>query len=248
VPLDQASIYRDRIYGSYHSGRSNSNVPDCVGDMAARVRYFRRLAKRHFSRGNESKIVDLGCGYGAFLYALTLDGYRHVRGIDSSAEQVSAARRLGISNVEKREIMPFLAEIESESLDVVLSFDVIEHFTKNELINLVDEVHRVLRWDGCWVLHVPNAEGPFSALIRYADFTHELAFTRVSLDQLLRASRFSKVSCFEDRPIVHGPQSAARYLLWRMIRLLLLGYSAIETGKLDHGAIFSQNLLCVASK
>lgn len=240
--------YRERIYGSYNSARKKAVAPKDMSGLRPRLAELRRMIGISFPKDHDAKILDLGCGYGAFLYALSEVGYRNARGIDGSGEQVAAAAQLGIPHVERGEIMTTLAATEASSLDVVIAFDVIEHFTKEELIPLVDEVWRVLRPGGRWIIHVPNAEGPFSARIRYADFTHEVAFTRISLDQLLRASGFSSVGCFEDMPTVHGLKSLVRYMLWRIIRLGLRGYSAIETGLWDRDAIFSQNLLAVAIK
>ena len=80
------------------------------------------------------------------------------------------------------------------------------------------------------------------------DFTHELAFTRTSLAQLLLSSGFSKVSCFEDQPVVHGIKSAARWMLWKVFRNLLRLYVAAETGDSGRDAVFSQNLLAVVIK
>ena len=80
------------------------------------------------------------------------------------------------------------------------------------------------------------------------DFTHEIAFTRTSLAQLLLASGFAKVGCFEDYPVPHGVKSTARWVLWQVFRNLLRLYIAAETGDSGHDAVFSQNLLCVAIK
>jgi hypothetical protein len=84
--------------------------------------------------------------------------------------------------------------------------------------------------------------------MRYWDLTHELAFTRTSIIQLLLSSGFSNVQCFEDAPIPHGLTSAGRWLLWKAIRSGLRLYLAAETGDTASSAIFSQNFLTVADK
>jgi hypothetical protein len=134
------------------------------------------------------------------------------------------------------------------SLDVVVAFDLIEYFAKDELIGLIDAVRRVLKPCACWIIHVPNAEAPFGSRMRYGDFTHELAFTRQSLTQVLLSSGFTEVSCFEDRPVPHGLKSLVRAGLWAVIRAGLLFYIAVETGAFDRNAVFSQNLLAVTRR
>jgi cyclopropane fatty-acyl-phospholipid synthase-like methyltransferase len=148
-------------------------------------------------------------------------GYSNVRGVDGSPEQVAAARRLGINGVEQGDVMETLAQAPDKALDCVVAFDLIEHFTKDELIGLVDEVRRVLKPGGRWIIHTPNAESPFGSRMLFGDFTHELAFTRTSVSQILLSSGFSKVGCHEDRPVPHGLKSVGRLILWQCIRAIL---------------------------
>ncbi|OPX35236.1 MAG: hypothetical protein B1H11_09415 [Desulfobacteraceae bacterium 4484_190.1] len=101
---------------------------------------------------------------------------------------------------------------------------------------------------GRWIIHTPNAESPFGNRILFGDFTHELAFTRTSLAQILLASGFSRVGCYEDQPVLHGIKSAVRWILWRCIRGVLRLYLAVETGNTGRDAIFSQNFLAVGFK
>jgi 2-polyprenyl-3-methyl-5-hydroxy-6-metoxy-1,4-benzoquinol methylase len=239
--------YRQRIYESYVTARDTPLAPESLAGLRPRLPFLKQIVRRHFPTERDAAILELGCGHGALLHVLHEAGYRNVRGVDGSPEQVAAAQRLGIPNVRQGELMATLFATSDASLDVVVAFDVMEHFTKDELIPLVDQVRRVLRSGGRWIIHVPNAESPFFARVRYGDITHELAFTRVSLAQLLRASGFASVICFEDRPVPHGVKSAARAMLWACIRVGLLLYIAVETGTFDHAAVFSQNLLAVAT-
>lgn len=245
--MPEHGFYRDRIYGAYASARELPLAPSSLAGLNPHLPYLRRLIQQHFPKDRQSVILDVGCGHGALLYALREAGYVHARGVNGSAEQAQAAKRLGIAGVEREKAMPALASIVDASLDVVVAFDVIEHFTKDELVSLIDEVRRVLHPAGYWILHVSDGESPFFARIRYGDFTHEQAFTRISLDQLLRAIGLRSVACFEDRPVPHGVLSVIREELWSLIRWGLLGYIAVETGIWDRRAVFSQNLLAVAS-
>ena len=134
------------------------------------------------------------------------------------------------------------------SLDLIVTFDVMEHFIKDDLLCLVDAVHRGLRDGGRWIIHVPNGESPFVGSVLYGDLTHELAFTRESIAQLLLASGFSDVRCYEDAPVVHGLKSATRAVLWRVIRAGLRLYAATETGNASGDSILTRNLVAVARK
>jgi 2-polyprenyl-3-methyl-5-hydroxy-6-metoxy-1,4-benzoquinol methylase len=196
----------------------------------------------------DAKILDVGCGYGALVHFAREAGYRDVSGVDGARQQVEAAENLGIGGVRLGGVLETLEAAPEGSLDLILALDVVEHFAKDELLLLVDAVHRVLREGGRWIIRVPNGDSPFVGNILYGDLTHELAFTRESIAQLLSASGFSDVRCYEDAPVVHGLRSATRAVLWRVIRAGLRLYTATETGNASRDAVLTRNLLAVARK
>jgi 2-polyprenyl-3-methyl-5-hydroxy-6-metoxy-1,4-benzoquinol methylase len=240
--------YRARIYNAYATGRQEALAPATLEELKPRLPFLKKLVRRHFPPDFNASILDLGCGHGALIYVARQIGYRHVRGVDGSPEQVAAAKALGIGDVKHADAMEVLSKEADSSLDCVVCFDLLEHFTKDELIPLVDAIHRVLKPTGRWIIHTANAESPFGMKVRYGDLTHELAFTRTSLSQLLLSSGFCQVNYYEDEPVPHGLKSAGRLLLWKCFRSLLRLYLAAETGNTDREAIFSQNVLAVVTK
>jgi SAM-dependent methyltransferase len=240
--------YRTGIYGANVTGRDKPLAPASLGGLGLRAHHLRKLIRKHFPPETDAAILDLGCGHGALLHFARTEGYTNIRGVDGSPEQLEAAGALGIEGVEQVDVMEALAKLPDKSLDCVVSFDLIEHFNRNELLALVDEVHRILRPEGRWIIHTPNAESPFGMRMLYWDFTHEIAFTRTSIAQLLLSSGFSDVDCFEDTPVPHGARSLARWVIWKCLRVFLRLYLAAETGNVDRNAVLSQNLLAVALK
>jgi 2-polyprenyl-3-methyl-5-hydroxy-6-metoxy-1,4-benzoquinol methylase len=240
--------YRTRIYNQYVQAREQILAPESLDGLQPRAPFLRRLVREHFPTDRDAVVLDLGCGHGALLHFARAAGYTNLSGVDGSPQQIAAAQRLGIEGVAEGDLRDTLAAQADASLDVVVAFDVIEHFTRDELLPFVDQVHRVLKPGGCWIIHVPNGESPFFGSIRYGDLTHEIAFTRTSLAQLLLSSGFGEVRCFEDVPVVHGAKSALRWLLWKGFRSVLRLYVAAETGDASNAHIFSQNLLAVARK
>lgn len=240
--------YRSRIYGRYVHARTESLAPQTVAGLEPRLPSLRAMVKARFPADKGSAILDLGCGHGAIMHAARELGYGNLRGVDGSPEQVAAAEKLGIEGVELGDVKETISECDAASLDVVIAFDVIEHFKKDELLPFIDEVHRALKPGGRFIMHAPNGESPFGARMFFWDFTHELAFTRQSISQLLLASDYSGVECFEDIPVVHGFKSALRWGLWKLFRGMLRLYIAAETGDSGKRAVFSQNLLAVAVK
>ena len=182
------------------------------------------------------------------MYFAREAGYRNLGGVDGSPEQVAAARNLGIEGVEQGDLLEVLATMSDVSQDCIVMFDVIEHFTRNELIRLIDDAYRVLKVSGRLIIHAPNGESPFGMRVRYGDLTHEMAFTRTSIAQVLRSSGFSEVNCYEDAPEPYSFVRVIRWILWKCIRASLRLYIAAETGDTARDAIFTQNFLTVAIK
>src|SRR2546428_3513160 len=123
---------RERIYGQYVSAREIPLAPTSLDGLKPRLPYLRNLIRRHFPRDRNAVVLELGCGHGALLYALHKAGYKGARGVDWAGEQVRAAHDLGIPGVQEGDVMHALAETATSSVDVVIAFDLIEHFTKGE--------------------------------------------------------------------------------------------------------------------
>ena len=235
------------MYERYLSSGGFGAIPQSEQDLAPRLMIMRNLIRRFFPEDRSATIMDLGCGNGVLLLAARQQGYVQLSGVDGSAEQVAIAHRVGINEVREGDIFAELAHTASAAKDVIITYDVIEHLTKPVLLHLMAEIRRVLRAGGRWIIHAPNAESPFFGRIRYGDFTHELAFTRQSLSAVLHAGGFVDVICVEDAPIPHGVTSVVRFVLWKLLRLGMRFFIAVETGDMSDG-IYSQNLLVIARK
>ena len=238
--------YRSRLYEHYidtHFGSIRSITLEALEE--SRV-FYRAYFGRSLPTNPEAKILDVGCGYGAFLYFLEKEGYRNMQGVDISAEQVDAATNLGIANVYCEDLLRFVQKYSNE-FNCITALDVIEHFPKAEILKVLDAVHGALVPGGTFILQTPNGQSLFPGAIRYADFTHEIMFTKEGISQVLRAARFTNITVHPAGPVAHGFLSAGRWLLWQMIRLLLQVYQAVETGAF-RGHIFTRNLIAVSVK
>ena len=240
--------YQTRIYDRYQSVGQSSTLVNTVANLMPRAGMFQKIIRSHLSGDLRANILDLGCGHGAFIYFLKEAGYYNIVGVDVSPEQVAKAHILGIPEVIQGDINKFLQDVEPESHQYIISFDIIEHFGKIELIGFIDQVFRALRPGGKWIIHAPNGTSPFFGNVYFGDYTHEQAFTVASITQVLKASGFSSVNCYEDVPVPHGLKSVVRFFLWKLVRMALRFYFLIETGSGKKDLIFSQNFLTVAEK
>lgn len=236
--------YRKRLYDSYV--QSHLSAVELKNRLAVRAPFLRALVNNHFPTDRNARILELGCGYGALIhYALAL-GYTNMKGVDVSSEQVTGAQQLGIPGVVQGDLFSTLKQVADNSLDAVITIDVIEHLSKDELLAFADEVFRVLDKGGLWISHQPNAASPFFGRVRYGDLTHLVAYTAESIRQLVLAIGFADVKCYEDVPIVHGAASLLRRILWSFVRSGMRACLTIENGVSDE--LFSQNFLSIARK
>lgn len=203
--------------------------------------YFKRLLPAN----KEALLLDIGCGNGSFVYYLQQAGYADARGIDLSEEQVAYGRSLGIANIRSAGLFAYLAD-KKEVYDCITALDVLEHFTRQEVFDILTAVCAALKPGGCFILQSPNGEGLFHSGVFYGDFTHEIAFTESSLRQICLNAGFSTVTCYPTGPVPKGIVSAARWLLWQLIVLKMRLYKMAETG--SGKGIFTQNLIAKAIK
>lgn len=230
---------RDRLYTAYASQHAGS------GDGAASALIYRRDIRPLLPAPAAGLIMDIGCGQGELVRLLLDDGYS-AEGIDVSPEQVAIAHASGIDQVRQGDYLDVLGS-RREELAAVTATDVLEHLTKDEVLETFDQVAAALAPHGVFVARVPNAVSPFGGHIRYGDFTHETWFTQRSVRQLARAAGLAPVSVLACPPVAHGVVSAARTMVWKSASALCKVALAAETGVL-RGHIVTQNLTFAARK
>lgn len=239
--------YRDVLYKKYVTTKKTFDENTTAeAHIASKKPFFVRVIKQCFPQARDKRIIDFGCGDGALLYFAKKAGYQNASGYDASLEQIKIAKSLGLQAVYLKDALTAISELPNHSTDIVVSFDVIEHMTKEEVLVFAAEVHRILAPSGKWIIHTVNAESPFFGRIRYGDLTHENGFTQTAMQQLLSVSGFNEMRFYEDAPIAHGFKSAMRSFLWKCVRTIYRFCLAVETG--DKNGIFSQNFLIVAVK
>jgi len=241
-----ATDWRQRFLARYVS--THAAVSDAAGNLDRRWPFLSRLVADHFPPDRDAKIVDLGCGHGAIVWAARKMGYRNVEGIDASPEQVAMAATLKIEGVRQGDLMAALRAAPADSLDAVVLFDLYHYFDPATQLRLADEVRRVLKPGGRFIMHLPNGEALFAGRVRYWDIMATGSFTRRSIEQLMGVCDFREVTCHEDEPVAHGLKSAVRFVLWKLTRGVLRLVLAAETGETGRDAIFSQTFLAVARK
>lgn len=242
------SDYRSRLYERYVTLQVGADPAALRARLASAQPYLEKIVANHFPADRNVKILDVGCGYGLLLHVLRRLGYRNLAGIETSAEQVESARALGLDCVRRGDLLEVLRSGAESACDVIVAFDVLEHFTKDEVLDVLGLIFDSLKPGGTLLLHVPNGEAIFAGKVFFGDFTHQTAFTAKSLHQIAAYCGFTEIACYEDKPVMHGPVSLVRAILWWIVRTRYRLYNAIETGDPGGRLILSQNLLAVCRK
>jgi 2-polyprenyl-3-methyl-5-hydroxy-6-metoxy-1,4-benzoquinol methylase len=235
--------WQERLYQGYVT-TGQASTPMVPADL--RNPLHLQIIQRYVPKSKGIKVLDLACGNGRLVHNLKACGYENVLGVDFSQQQVDVAHQWGISEVRCQDVLAFLRSEPSASWDVVFAMDFLEHLAKQDLMDLVDDVRRVLVPGGIFVVQVPNGGGLFGGAVLHGDMTHVQAFTDMSLRQLMNCCGFSSIQCHEVKPVVHGVKSLARHVLWEFMALPLRLLSLAETGM--RGQIFSQNILAITVK
>lgn len=238
--------YRDKFYEKYVTTQmANVYKESDSGKLKKQALIFDDYFGKFLPDNKEARIVELGCGDGNLILWLQNRGFNNVVGVDYSKEQVDFAKKIGVKNVEQGDLREFLKD-KKEFFDVIFMRDVLEHFNKEEILEIMESVYAALSKDGIVIVQSPNGESPFSGRYRFWDFTHEISFTKMSLRQLFGVSGFNKFEFYPTNPVVHGLKSFIRLLLWKMIEFVLKIYLLVETGSGE--GIFTQNIIAAARK
>ena len=235
--------FKDRFYQSYTSTHVTHRKGEATLDRFRAE--FPGLGKAlrppsaDRPRGQNSR---RGLRTGRLVYWLGQRGYRNAEGIDISAEQVEAAHQLGIANVRQADLTQYLGS-HREHYDALILRDVVEHFTREQIIEVLELCRAATRPGGVVIVQVPNAESPFFGRIRYGDFTHELAFTSTSVAQLFNVLGFLDLRVYPTEPVIGGVRSLGRAVLWTLVKAF---YRVLLFAELGRGQwIFTQGLIAV---
>ena len=238
--------YREQLYHRYISRIENPEEEITLAAIENKFSIWDGHYRRLLPADRAQKIIEIGCGSGGFIHYLRSRGYLAVSGIDISEEQVAAAGKLGISGVTRGDFRDLLAESPGR-YGTVVARDVLEHFRREEAIDILILIRQALAEGGVFLIQTVNAASPFSLRYRWGDLTHEMAFTADSLRSALRLAGFRRADFFDTPPVFrHSIASAVRSVIWKGVaavwRLALLA----ESG--DGRGILTGNLIAAAGK
>lgn len=183
-------------------------------DQKNRYIYTLKLIEKYFTSG---KVLDIGSVPCQFLRILSKLGY-DVIGLDVTPDRVEKFNKKHSLNVLKCNIDFEKIPVESNTFDLVLFLEVIEHLRINPITTL-REIKRVLKPNGIMILSTPNlyalhtitrfitgrglfdAYKEFDKLEKYGHMGHSRLYHRKELKEFLTKTGFEVL---ESRYVFYG--------------------------------------------
>ncbi|MBR9860351.1 class I SAM-dependent methyltransferase [bacterium] len=239
------SKYRKVIYENYHSTQVNKAEVNYEQLLQQQSFYYKKELTPFLPKDKNATILDIGCGFGSFISAAKSSGYQNVTGIDLSPEQVEVAHKLNIPEVKLQSAEDWFAE--NENLDCIVGVDIIEHFTKDELVEFLIQCKKALNPGGSLVFRTPNMDAHFASVYAHADFSHEVFLNKSSAKQVMAACGFHKVEVFPSMIYNrNGLKESLRKIMWSVSQTFFK-ISLFASGRTWDDVVFTPNLIIKAS-
>ena len=188
------------IIEKYNPGGGETGYTDMVVGM---VRVL------HALQGNRTaSVLDLGCGSGHLVVALTKANY-DAYGIDVSEASIAEAKQdlasLGRSDrVKHADVLDYSPPAK---FDIIVMDNVIEHLVPDETSDILAKCYEMLAPDGYLVVLTPHAFAGPHDISRYfvpfgskAEGFHLKEFSFTEMDECLKVSGFDDVWAFPFHP------------------------------------------------
>lgn len=246
--MSQEFKYRELLYNDYFNSQSGRTFHlDIQKKLITDSRTLNKEILPFLPSDKNAAILDMGCGFGSLIYTLKQNGYKNLKGIDLSAGQVKVAHEIGLNEIELQDLLPYLKS-HPATFDVITGIDIIEHFSKDELVEVLTCVKNALKPNGIAIFRTPNLDAPFASLFSNGDFTHENYINYSSANQLMLSMGFKDIIVKDSVMEASGfAKEMFRKFTWffmkSFIKLLLF-----STARTTRAMVFSPNLVIKVTK
>lgn len=204
----------------YFEGRNAQHIVDVDSPFQ---RYRVEKVLEIYTPGAGDRIVDLGCGWGTFSFALVERGFEVV-GVDFSRRAIDfcEARRGELAPEQARRLSFIRADggetgLDGDAYDLVLAADLFEHLYPRDSERVVREAYRLLRPGGRFSVWTPHRGHVLEILknrgiILKPDITHVDYKSMQRMTTLLREAGFGIEKAYYAESHVPGLRWAERLL------------------------------------
>ncbi|MGB3008840.1 MAG: class I SAM-dependent methyltransferase [Candidatus Saccharimonadales bacterium] len=135
--------------------------------------------------GKDKTVLDLGCGYGDFINAISA---KKKYALDMGPD-VKEFINKDVIFINKPSTS--MESVPKKSVDVVFSSNLFEHLDKNELDKTMQGINRCLKPNGTLILIGPNFQ--YSYKNYFDDYTHKTPYSHISLADAMYEYGFTPI-------------------------------------------------------
>lgn len=150
-------------------------------------------------------ILDIGCGFGQILNALKEKNLHNLEGIELLPEAADYCKTKLQLNVQCTGDIKGFADSNKNRYDIIIMSHVLEHLSKEDIIDTLIAIRSMLKTNGKFILMVPNGQAPINSYWMWEDFTHHLLFTSGSIVYVLKAAGFEKITFLDPDDLMDKP-------------------------------------------
>jgi cyclopropane fatty-acyl-phospholipid synthase-like methyltransferase len=240
--MDSQGNYRKFVIERWVSSHLDTFREPDEEVLTIQLRYYSKLIERFIPKDKNIKILERGCGFGGFIYALKSYGYENILGVEIIPQCCSFVSKKFDVKVICSDILDYFSkEGIKEKYDVIAAFDVIEHFEKGEIVKIMLYIYEALKENGIFIMKVPYGGSLCGLYIRYSGFTHETAFTELSINELFRTIGFKEVYTLPEEKLIE-----VKHI--KRIMMKLINYLVGRILGIDPAYVNSVNIIAVGTK
>lgn len=192
-----------------------------IGDLSNTTSF--KLIRKYIPKSG--RVLDVGCGQGNLLYTLSRRGLK-AYGVDLSPKRIKQCVKYGLDAClgDATIGLPF----KNAFFDVAIVGHVFEHLNKKDRIKIMEEIHRVLIYDGIIIAATPYNQDLESSIVvcpecgkQFNWQGHVDSFKENDMRIELESIGFKGIDEFIDMPIPLGsklPRSLTIILLKLLIK------------------------------
>ena len=139
----------------------------------------------------KARIVEVGFGGGVFLDWARSAGFE-AYGVERNETFCQRAQERG-----HRVVCGTLQELDEKlrgQVDLILCFDVLEHLSVTQILQLLNDTQEFLTRNGKFIARFPNGASPFGRLPQHGDHTHKTILSADSMAQLAALEGYRLIS------------------------------------------------------
>lgn len=146
--------YKKIIYDKYYSVHTKNLYGNFSNESVKKqYKFWNYYFSEYLPKDFTIQILDAGCGNGGFVSWLIDCGYKNSKGVDISKEMIDLGKSLNIDNLYQEDLFEYLRK-NKNVFDIIFCRDVLEHFKKNEIIEIFSLFYDSLKSSGKIIIQV----------------------------------------------------------------------------------------------